>query len=108
MFKVDPTITQAQVDEVKKLLTSRTIASKVGPRRARAAFVRSLAGSVTVLIFFAQLHCLSKEQQQLVLAFQAQIKTMSSPVQQYYLRNPQLFMQKVRSAGGLAAAALLS
>lgn len=69
IFKVPATITEAQVEEVKRLLTSRTIASK--------------------------LNSLTREQQQLVLAFQAQIKTMSPPVQQYYLRNPQLFMQKV-------------
>lgn len=69
VFRVDPTLTEAQVDEVKKLLANRTIASK--------------------------LQQLSREQQQLVLAFQAQIKSMSPPVQQYYLRNPQLFMQKV-------------
>nr|XP_039247710.1 BRD4-interacting chromatin-remodeling complex-associated protein-like [Styela clava] len=68
-FRVDPTLTEGQIDEVKKLLTNRTIASK--------------------------LHQLSREQRQLVLAFQAQIKSMSPPVQQYYLRNPQLFMQKV-------------
>ena len=43
-----------------------------------------------------QVHQLSVEQKQLLSAFRAQLRTMEPTIQQYYLRNPHLFLQKVR------------
>nr|CAB3225525.1 GLTSCR1-like protein [Phallusia mammillata] len=68
-FQVEPNLTLQQVEQVQNIISQKTSLSKIP--------------------------ALSKEQKQLLAAFRAQLRTMEAPVQQYYLRNPQLFLQKV-------------
>ena len=37
---------------------------------------------------------LSKEQRQLLTVFRAQLQAMDTPIQQYYIKNPHLIIQK--------------
>ncbi|XP_018667100.2 uncharacterized protein LOC100184664 [Ciona intestinalis] len=68
-FRVDPKLTYKQVEQVQHIISHKLPLAKAPP--------------------------LTREQKQLLAAFRAQLKSMDTPVQQYYLRNPQLFLQKV-------------
>ncbi|CAK8678194.1 unnamed protein product [Clavelina lepadiformis] len=70
-LRVDPSLTIKQAEEVQRIISQNIPISKVSAA------------------------ALSKEQRQLLTVFRAQLQAMDTPIQQYYIKNPHLIIQKV-------------